>query len=176
MKQLIKDETMTSIIFKIYYALYRCYLYFLFNINHQLYMKKYIPFLIKCGVNINGNPRFIHYNVEFDSTDKFSLIELNDNCVITGRTLILTHDYSIYHASIGTKKIKKSDPEFCTKGKVIIEENAFVGARCIILPNVTIGKNSIVGAGSIVTKNIPENTIVGGNPARIIKSIEDYTS
>lgn len=165
---------MTSKIFKIYYAFYRGYLYFLFNINHKLYMERNIPFLIKCGIKINGKPRFIHYNVEFDSTDNFSLIELNDNCVITGRTLILTHDYSIYHASIGVGKTKKNDPEFCAKGKVVIEENAFVGANCIILPNVRIGKNSIVGAGSIVTKNIPENTVVGGNPVKVIRSIEEY--
>jgi acetyltransferase-like isoleucine patch superfamily enzyme len=165
---------MTSVVFKIFYVLFRIYLYLLYNINHRLYMKNYIPFLKSIGVSIKGAPRYISYNVRFDSTDNFSLIELNDNCVITGSTLILTHDYSIFHASIGCNIISKNDPEFKRTGKVIIGENAFVGANCIILPNVVVGKNAIVGAGSVVTKDVPENTIVAGNPARKIKMIQEY--
>lgn len=137
-------------------------------------MKNYIPFLKRIGVQINGNPRYINYDVKFDSTENYSLIELNDNCVVTGRTLILTHDFSIYHAAIGCKKITKNDPEFKRTGRVIIGENAFVGANCIILPGVTIGKNTIVGAGSVVTRDVPDNLIVAGNPARKIKSIDAY--
>ena len=137
-------------------------------------MKKYIKFLKKIGIKINGNPRYINFDVKFDSTENYSLIELNDNCVITGRTLILTHDYSIYHAYIGCNKITENDPEFRKVGNVIIGENAFVGANCIILPNVNIGKNAIVGAGSVVTKDVPDNTIVAGNPANKIGTILNY--
>lgn len=165
---------MTGIVFKIYYVLFRVYLFVLSNINHRLYMENYIPFLRSLGINIKGAPRFINYNVWFDSTDNFSLIELNDNCVVTGRTMIITHDYSIFHASIGCNLISKNDPEFRRTGKVIIGENAFVGADCIILPNVVVGKNAIVGAGSVVTKDVPENTIVAGNPARKIETIQEY--
>lgn len=139
-------------------------------------MSKCISFLKKIGIIINGNPRFISYKVQFDGTNNFSLIELNDNCVVTGSTLILTHDFSIYHAAIGCKKIQKNYPEFRTIGKVIIEENAFVGANCIILPGVTVGKNSIVGAGSVVTRDVPPNNIVAGNPAKVIRAIGEYVS
>lgn len=52
---------------------------------------------------------------------------------------------------------------------VVIEDDVWVGARAIILPGVTIGAHSIVGAGSVVTKDVPPWTVVGGNPARIIK-------
>jgi acetyltransferase-like isoleucine patch superfamily enzyme len=167
---------MAGILFKIYFAVCRIYLYVLYNIDHKLYMSRYIPFLKRIGIKINGNPRYINYNVKFDSTNNYSLIELNDNCVVTGSTLILTHDFSIYHAAIGCKKITKNDPEFKRTGKVIIGENAFVGANCIILPGVTIGKNVIVGAGSVVTKDVQDNTIVGGNPARRIKFIDEYVN
>lgn len=167
-------DIMTGIFFKIYFVVYRIYLYVLYNLDHKLYMSRYIPFLKKIGIKINGNPRYINYNVKFDSTNNYSLIELNDNCVVTGSTLILTHDFSIYHAAIGCKKITKNDPEFKRTGKVIIGENAFVGANCIILPGVNIGNNSIVGAGSVVTKDVTPDTIVAGNPARIIKSVDEY--
>ena len=136
-------------------------------------MENYIPFLKSIGVKIKGAPRFISYGAYLDRTDS-SLIELNDNCVISGSTLIITHDYSIFHASIGCNKISKNDPEFKRTGKVIIGENAFVGANSIILPNVVVGKNAIIGAGSVVTKDVPANTIVAGNPARKIEMIQDY--
>ena len=53
-----------------------------------------------------------------------------------------------------------------------IKQNAWIGAGAIVLPGVTVGKNSIVAAGAIVTKDIPDNTIVGGNPAKIIREIK----
>lgn len=134
-------------------------------------MEKYIKFLKKIGVVVHGKPNYINYNVKFDSTDNYSLIELNDHSVVTGNTLILTHDYSISHAFIGARNI---DPHISKKGKVIIGENAFVGANCIVLPGCIIGKNSVVGAGSVVTKDVPDNTVVAGNPAREIKTIEEY--
>jgi acetyltransferase-like isoleucine patch superfamily enzyme len=54
---------------------------------------------------------------------------------------------------------------------VIIEDNVFIGACAIILKGVTIGKNSIIGAGSVVVSNVPKNVIVAGNPAKVIKVI-----
>lgn len=56
-------------------------------------------------------------------------------------------------------------------GGVSIEDNVFIGTGSVILPKVIIGKNSIVGAGAVVLKNIEENVIVAGNPARIIKKL-----
>lgn len=165
-----------KIINKVYYAIYRSYLFALYNIDHKMYMKKYCKFLKKLGVNVVGNPRYISFFVRFDSTDNFSLITICDNCVITGSTTLLTHDYSIWHASVGVGRIEKNEPEFCRKGRIKIGENAFVGANSIILPNVTIGKNSIVGAGSVVTKSVPDNMIVAGNPARLIKDIDGYVT
>ena len=56
--------------------------------------------------------------------------------------------------------------------EILIKKNAWIGARVNILPGVTIGENAIVGTGSIVTKDIPDNAVAVGNPARIVKMIE----
>jgi acetyltransferase-like isoleucine patch superfamily enzyme len=53
-----------------------------------------------------------------------------------------------------------------------IGKNVWLGAGAIILPGVTVGENSIVAAGAVVTKDVPSNTIVGGVPARVIKKID----
>ena len=55
---------------------------------------------------------------------------------------------------------------------IVIKRNAWIGAGATILPGVTIGENSIVAAGAVVSKNVPSNTIVGGVPAKHIKNIE----
>ena len=62
--------------------------------------------------------------------------------------------------------------EECARS-VVIEENAKIGGNVTILPRVTIGKNSLIGAGSVVTKDIPPDSVAMGNPARVTKSIKD---
>ncbi len=62
----------------------------------------------------------------------------------------------------------------CKKG-AIVEDFARIGANSTILPGVRIGKNSLTGAGSVVTKDIPENSVVIGNPARVIKTVDQLT-
>ena len=56
--------------------------------------------------------------------------------------------------------------------EILIKKNAWIGARVNILPGVTIGENAIVGTGSVVTKDIPDNAVAVGNPARVVKIIE----
>ena len=56
-------------------------------------------------------------------------------------------------------------------GKVVIEDNTWICIGAIICPGVTIGKNAVVAAGAVVTKDVPDDVVVGGNPARIIKKI-----
>ncbi|MBC8770466.1 acyltransferase [Arenibacter sp. BSSL-BM3] len=62
------------------------------------------------------------------------------------------------------RKAPKSNP-------IIIEDNVWIGMNSLVLKGVCIGKNSIVAAHSVVTKNVPENVLVGGNPAKIIKTL-----
>lgn len=67
--------------------------------------------------------------------------------------------------------LKKEEKHNLYPKKIIIKPYAWIGSHSIILPGVTIGENSIVGAGSVVTKDVPDNSIAVGNPAKIIKFI-----
>lgn len=58
-----------------------------------------------------------------------------------------------------------------TGGKVHIKRNAWIGANVTILPGVTVGENSVVAAGAVVSKDVPDNVVVGGIPAKIIKQL-----
>ena len=68
----------------------------------------------------------------------------------------------------GTHAFEKPSLNLVTS-KIIIERNVFIGARAFVMPGITIGENAIVGAGSLVTRNVEKNTIVGGNPAKFLK-------
>lgn len=55
---------------------------------------------------------------------------------------------------------------------IVIEDNVWIGGGAILLPGVTIGRNAVVGAGAVVTRNVPANTVVAGNPARVLREVE----
>jgi maltose O-acetyltransferase len=55
---------------------------------------------------------------------------------------------------------------------IVIEDNAWLGGGAILLPGVTVGRNAVVGAGAVVSRSVPANTVVVGNPARVIREIE----
>ena len=65
-------------------------------------------------------------------------------------------------------------PDFDTFGRISIGNNVYIGNNALIMPGVSIGNNVIIGAGSVVTKSIPSDVIVGGNPAKIIGTFADY--
>jgi maltose O-acetyltransferase len=55
---------------------------------------------------------------------------------------------------------------------IVIEDNVWIGGGAILLPGVTVGRNAVVGAGAVVSRDVPANTVVAGNPARVIREIE----
>jgi maltose O-acetyltransferase len=56
--------------------------------------------------------------------------------------------------------------------RIVVEDNVWIGGAAILLPGVTIGRNAVVGAGAVVTRDVPANTVVAGNPARVIREME----
>lgn len=94
------------------------------------------------------------------------LITIGNNCQITHCVSIYTHG--------GGQAIRSICPDFDMFGKVVIEDWAYIGANSQIMPGVTIGEGALVAAGSVVTKSVPPHTVVGGNPARYICTVEEY--
>ena len=74
----------------------------------------------------------------------------------------------------GAKVARIIDPSFDCFGKVKIGNNVYIGTNSLIMPGVTIGDNVLVAAGSVVTHSIPNNVVIGGNPAHVICSFEEY--
>jgi maltose O-acetyltransferase len=91
-------------------------------------------------------------------------LSIGDRVAIAQRVMIILSSYannSLYREIFGV-----------TIGRVAIARDAWIGAGTIILPNVTIGEGSVVGAGSVVTQDVAPFTIVAGNPARLIRHVE----
>ena len=118
------------------------------------------PFTTDCGKNITlGKNVFINSGCRFQDQGG---ITIDDNSLIGHNVVIatLTHDMC---------PEKRGD---LIPSPVKIGKRVWIGAGAIILPGVTVGDNSVIGAGSVVTKDIPENAVAVGSPARVIKSID----
>lgn len=111
------------------------------------------------GVKIGENVHI--YASKIDGGHGF-LVEIGNNVTITHAS-ILTHDAS-------TKKFLG----YSKVGKVKIGNDVFIGCGSIILPGVTIGNNVIIGAGGVIRSDVPDNSVVIGNPAQIICSVDEY--
>ena len=123
--------------------------------------QRYIEALKRKGLRLGQNVEIID-TFFFDPSHCF-LISIGNNCTICPNVRLIAHDAS-------TKKILGH-----TKiGMINIKENCFIGDSVIVLPNVTIGPNSIIGAGAVVTKDVPPNTIATGNPAKVISTVSEY--
>jgi acetyltransferase-like isoleucine patch superfamily enzyme len=97
------------------------------------------------------------------------LVSLGDKVKITSGTKFITHDG-------GIEVLRNLDllPDADYFGEINIGNNVFIGNHCIILPGVKIGDNVVIGAGSVVTKSIPSNSVCAGVPAKVLKSIDEY--
>ncbi len=93
------------------------------------------------------------------------LIEIGNNCQVTSDVKFFTHGA----AWVFRKKYPKMD----FFGKIKIGDNVYIGNNALILPGVTVGDNVIIAAGSVVTKSISDDCIVGGNPAKIIGRVSE---
>lgn len=93
------------------------------------------------------------------------LIKIGDNVRVTKDVKFFTHG--------AARMFRKNNPNFDFFGKINIGNNVYIGNNALILPGVSIGNNVIVAAGAVVSKSIPDDSIVGGNPAKIIGRVSE---
>lgn len=118
--------------------------------------------LQEMGMRVGKNFIYDAGSTRFDSSHCW-LIEIGDNVTFGPGVYLLAHDAS-------TKK----ELGYTRIGKVKIGDGTFVGANTIVMPGVSIGKNCIVGAASVVTHDVEDNCVYVGNPARYLCSVQEY--
>ncbi len=129
------------------------------NRKRELYIEKLKKRGLKLGVNVQ-----FAADIFLDPSHCF-LISIGNNVTFAPKVRVIAHDAS-------TKQFLD-----CTRiGLVRILDDCFLGDSAIVLPGVTIGPRSIVGTGSIVTKDVPANSVAVGCPARAICTVDEYLS
>lgn len=118
-------------------------------------------FFISQNISIGDNV-FINEQCILVAEEK---ITIGDNVKIGFGTMLITSNYQPYYNPKSKKRLQYFEP-------IKVEDNVWIGAAAVILPGVTIGKGSVVGAGAVVTKDVAPHTVVGGVPAKLIKTIE----
>lgn len=120
------------------------------------------------GIEVGAHTIFYSPNTMNIDVERPWMLKIGDYCKITAGCTILTHDYSrsvlrrVYGEIIGEG------------GETVISDNVFIGMNSIILMGTKIGKNVIVGAGSVVSGVIPDNVVIAGNPARVIRTLDEH--
>jgi len=119
----------------------------------------FTPLYVNYGKNTKiGKNVFINFDCVFLDLGG---ITIEDNALIAPKVSLLSEGHPV----------SPNDRQSLVPGPIHIKKNAWIGAGATILPGVTIGENAVVAAGAVVSKDVPDNTIVGGVPAKIIKSI-----
>lgn len=143
-------------------------------IHHRWVMRNtdsYVNWMRSKGVHIGKNFKIAAngslQNVTIDMS-RPSLVYIGDNVTINKNFTLVTHDF------VSGVFLNVFNDFLPSSGKVTIGNNIRFGVNCTVLKGVTIGDNCFIAAGSIVTKSIPANCIVGGVPAKVICTLEDY--
>jgi len=136
------------------------------RLQRKIELRQYDDFTIgeyfrKQGAQIGKNNRILIRSLG----ESPQLIAIGDHCTISFGVALLTHDGAGW---IFTEEI----PSLQRFGTIRILDNCFVGAQAMLLPDVQVGPNAIVGARAVVTKNVAPGTIVAGNPARVISTVD----
>ena len=130
---------------------------------------KYISFLRKKGANIGEGVYFFSPETANIDSVRCDWISIGNYTKITSGFTMLAHDYS------SSVLIGKFNKILLPGGNnTVIGSNCFIGINVTILPGITIGDNVIIGAGAVVASDIPSNTVIGGIPAKIITSLDNY--
>ncbi len=138
----------------------------LLNRAEQLWTRYRLWRLKKMGLRIGGGTRFS--GLPSFGSEPY-LISIGRNVAMSDEVAFLTHDG-------GTHVFRNQEPyrKVIKYGRITVLDNCVIGDRATILPGVVIGPNSVVSAGAVVTRNVPPNTLVAGNPAVPVMTIEQY--
>ena len=130
----------------------------------------------RCSIARRVGVNFKDYKTCTILTDPFSLFGTEPFLIFVGKNVefsfgvrLLTHDGAVW---VLRNAYNLQDIDFF--GTIIIGDNVFFGNNAIVLPNVRIGNNCIIAAGAVVTKDVPDNSVVAGVPAKVIKTIDQY--
>lgn len=119
----------------------------------------FTPFYINYGKNTSfGKNIFINFRCTFLDLGG---IEIGDNVMLAPGVKLLSEGHPV----------EPKNRQYLTTGKITIKKNVWIGANATVLPGVTIGENSVVASGAVVSKDVPANVVVGGIPAKILKNI-----
>lgn len=121
---------------------------------------------------------FIGSNVKVNDYVHIACINkiiIGDNVLIGSHVLITDHQHGQYDGEDQDTPYSSPDERKLYFKTVVIEKNVWIGDMVSIMPNVTIGSGTIIGANSVVTKDIPKNCIAVGNPCKVIKKFDDHT-
>ena len=140
----------------------------MFIIDELKKRKNTVKYWRKRGVVIGNNTK-IYSSVTFGSEPYMVII--GNNCNITNNAEFMTHDGGVHVLRNLYPDLKDIDN---FRGKTIIGDNVFIGNHACIMQGIKIGSNCIIGYGSVVTKDVPNNSVVAGVPAKVICSVEDY--
>lgn len=130
--------------------------------------KRFIKYLRNCGVKIGEDCVFRNVKTTRIDVTRPSLIEIGNNVDMNHNFQIMTHDWA---SGVFKNVFYNILP---SSGKVKIGNNIYFGTDVIVLKGVSIGDNCVIAAGSIITKDIPSNSVAAGAPARVLCTLEDY--
>lgn len=125
-----------------------------------------VSYARKIGVELKGRVTIYGSSYSMFSSEPY-LVTLGDNVHISIGANFVCHDGS-------TLPFRKDIPDLELAGEIRVGNDVFIGMGALILPNVVIGNRCIVGANSVVTKSVPDGSIVAGNPAKLVSTIEDF--
>lgn len=99
------------------------------------------------------------------------LVSIGDNVTVAASVMFITHDVSAFNMARLT-----GDSEYTLDkvGSVVLKNNCMIGARSLLMPGCEVGENSVIAAGSVVTRKVPDNEVWGGVPAKFIMTMEEY--
>lgn len=140
-------------------------------------MKRFLKFVVKsiaglayrakllrwCGYEIGERVYIGQDLIIIDEPADWGMVSIGDRAAISARVTLVVHS---------NPHFARTDPYVPTKhARIVIERDAWLGTGVVVLPGVTIGEGSVVGANSVVTKDVPPYTIVAGVPARFIREV-----